>query len=315
MTAADECDILITRVYDAPVARVWAAWTDPAQLAQWWGPRGFTITTHHRDLRVGGMWDYTMHGPDGTDWPNFTRYLEVEPGVRLVYDHGATSADTAPMFRVTSTFRALGERTELTIRMTLPTPEAARETRGFIKAAGGNSTWDRLAEFVEKQGSAQEIFVIARSFDAPVERLFDLWTTPALLAEWLPPTGFRMHIHSADIRTGGALFFAMSNDAFTMHARHEYVVVERPERLEYLQRFTDEHGTVGHPPGVPQWPETLRCCVSFTSEGAAQSRVTVRTEIVGPATEAEVAAFVAERAGMTRGWTGSFDVLEGMLAG
>ena len=48
-------EIHITRVYDAPVEAVWDAWTDPEQVKQWWGPRGFTITTHSKDLRPGGM--------------------------------------------------------------------------------------------------------------------------------------------------------------------------------------------------------------------------------------------------------------------
>jgi uncharacterized protein YndB with AHSA1/START domain len=91
MTATSESkDIHIVRLYDAPLRAVWDAWTDPDQVAQWWGPRGFTLTTHSKDLQSGGSWVYTMHGPDGTDYPNTTHYLDVEPLVRLVYDHGAS---------------------------------------------------------------------------------------------------------------------------------------------------------------------------------------------------------------------------------
>jgi uncharacterized protein YndB with AHSA1/START domain len=71
-------EIRITRIYGAPVKAVWEAWTDPKQAAQWWGPRGFTLTTHSKDLRPGGSWIYTMHGPDGVGYPNKTVYLEVE---------------------------------------------------------------------------------------------------------------------------------------------------------------------------------------------------------------------------------------------
>lgn len=53
-------ELYITRIYDAPVKLVWDAWTDPAKTAKWWGPRGFTITTHSKDLKVGGHWHYTM---------------------------------------------------------------------------------------------------------------------------------------------------------------------------------------------------------------------------------------------------------------
>ncbi len=137
-------EIKITRVYDAPVEAVWDAWTDPVQTAKWWGPRGFTLTTHSKDLRVGGHWHYTMHGPDGTDYPNRTVYYEVELYKRLVYDHGATDK-TPPLFRVTVTFKEIGEQTEMEMIMALPTPEAAAQTKKFVKDAGGNGTWDRLA--------------------------------------------------------------------------------------------------------------------------------------------------------------------------
>ena len=69
-------ELHLTRVYRAPRTLVWKVWTDPVHVAEWWGPRGFTITHHDKDLRAGGHWNYTMHGPDGVDYPNFTRYHE-----------------------------------------------------------------------------------------------------------------------------------------------------------------------------------------------------------------------------------------------
>jgi uncharacterized protein YndB with AHSA1/START domain len=306
-------DIRIVRIYDAPLSMVWDAWTDLRHVAQWWGPRGFTITTHAKELRPGGSWEYTMHGPDGVDWPNFTRYLEVVPQALLVYDHGATSSDSAPMFRVTARFRDLGGRTELDLCMTLPSAEAARNARTFIKAAGGNGTWDRLAEFLESRVSSREIFVINRSFDAPRATVFDMWVSPEKLPAWLPPAGFTMTSAHADVRSGGELRFSMTNGAFTMHARHRYLRVEPTDRLEYLQSFTDAEWNVSRQPGSPMWPETTRVVVEFADEEETQTRVTVRFDIEGEATAAEVAAFVAERGGMARGWSQSFDVLDERL--
>ena len=127
-------EIKITRIYDAPVKTVWAAWTDPKQVAQWWGPRGFTLTTHSKDLRTGGRWIFTMHGPDGVDYPNITQYLEVEKHSRLVYDHGGND-ERSPLFRVTVQFTDLKGKTRMEMSMALPTPEAAEETRKFIKKA------------------------------------------------------------------------------------------------------------------------------------------------------------------------------------
>src|SRR5262249_44839770 len=150
-------EIHITRVYDAPVKAVWDAWTDSKQVAQWWGPRGFTITTHSKDLRPGGSWIYTMHGPDGTDFPNSTVYHEVEKHRKLVYDHGG-SADRPPMFRVTVLFNEIGGKTKMDMTMALATPEALAQTREVIRKFGGNSTWDRLAEYLEKESTGKDRF-------------------------------------------------------------------------------------------------------------------------------------------------------------
>src|SRR5436189_1487784 len=159
-------EIRIVRVYDAPVQAVWDAWTDPEQAAQWWGPRGFTLTTHSKDLRPGGIWHYTMHGSDGTDYPNKAKYFEVEKNAKLVYDHGGYD-DRPPLFHVTVLFSEVKGKTKMEMTMRLPTPEAAEETRKFVKKAGGDATWDRLGEYLEKNISGREKFVINRSFDAP----------------------------------------------------------------------------------------------------------------------------------------------------
>ena len=315
MTPTDSAnDIRITRLYDAPLALVWEVWTVDAHVRQWWGPRGFSITTHSKDLRVGGTWVYTMHGPDGVDYPNYTRYLEVEPQQRLVYDHGASSADAAPMFRVTATFREVDGQTELDIRMTLPTPEAAQQTRVFIKAAGGNATWDRLGEHLEQTANGRALFVINRSFNAPIDTVFDMWTMPEHLVRWLPPTGFDMTYMRADIRVGGRSFFSMSNGEMTMYAVSEYRVIERPSRVEYVHWFADANEQLSRHPGAPTWPDKMVQSILLVAEGEKQTRVTIRTEVLGDATAEQQAAFADARGGMTMGWTGSFDALETLLA-
>ena len=315
MTAtASANDIHITRLYDAPVALVWDAWTDLAQLAQWWGPRGFTITTKSKDLRPGGSWDYIMHGPDGKDWPNFARYHEVEQHKLLVYDHGATSADAKPMFHVTARFSDVGGKTQLDMRMTFASAEEAQQSRVFIKAAGGNSTWDRLAEYLEKEATHQDVFVIARSFDAPIETVYDMWTKPEHIAAWSAPTGFTMQFHDVDLRPGGHGFYSMTNGQFTMYGRAEYIEMRKPERIQYTQQFTDEHGNMSRHPMAPTWPAKMLTTVQLASEGPSQTRVSLRWEVYGEATDEERATFAMAKAGMTQGWTGSFDKLEENLA-
>jgi uncharacterized protein YndB with AHSA1/START domain len=308
-------ELHLTRVYDAPVATVWDAWTDPEQAAQWWGPRGFTITTHSKDLRPGGHWRYTMHGPDGVEYANVTNYLEVETHKKLVYDHGGND-ERKPLFRVTVLFSESKGKTTMDMTMSLPTPEAAEQTRGFIKKAGGESTWDRLAEYLEHVSTKKEIFVINRSFDAPIDVMFEMWTNPEHFSKWLAPTGFDMEFIEADIKSGGKTFYCMSNAAgLKMYGRAKYREVRKPDLLVYTQQFCDETNTKAtRHPMAPTWPETMLTRVQFSEEGPDRTRVSITWEVVGDATPEEMETFIKGRSGMTIGWTGSFDKLEEYLA-
>ncbi len=313
-TANKSNEIKLYRVFDAPVKTVWEAWTDEKQVGQWWGPRGFTITTYSKDLKPGGMWHYTMHGPGGVDYVNKQQYLEVEKYSKLVYDHGGND-ERKPMFRVTVLFKEVGGKTHMDMTMALDTPEAAADTRKFIKKAGGDSTWDRLAEYLEKETSKKEIFVINRTFTAPIELLFEMWTDPKHFAEWMGPTGSAMKIIEGDIKAGGGVFYAMPNaNGPMMYGKTQYREITKPNRLVYTQQFCDEKGNVSRHPMAPNWPETMLTTVVLTPEGPDQTRLTVTWEVYGKAAPEEMETFVKSRAGMVGGWTGSFDRLEDYLA-
>ena len=304
--------IALTRVYEAPVQAVWEAWTNPAEVAQWWGPRGFTITTHSRDLRTGGYWHYTMHGPDGTEYENTTQYLEVVPLQRMVYDHGGHK-DRPPLFRVTMLLSEHAGRTQLDLSFALATPEIAEEMRGFIKKAGGEGTWDRLAEHLAVRCTGKEQFFIARSFDAGIERVFEMWTDPEHLAAWMPPAGATMHFLRADPRVGGSSLYAMTfPDGAVMHGLITYLAIEKPVLITYTQQFCDEQERVIRPPFFKDWPLTMHSTIEFAAESPERTRVTVRWQ-PQEATDADLAEFVKQRGGMTMGWTGSFDKLEAAL--
>jgi uncharacterized protein YndB with AHSA1/START domain len=307
-------EIEIIRIYDAPVKTVWDAWTDPKQAAKWWGPRGFTLTTHSKDLKPGGIWHYTMHGPDGVDYPNKTKYLEVEKYQRLVYDHGGND-ERAPLFRVNVLFSDLKGKTKMEMSMSLPTPEAAEETRKFIKKAGGDSTWDRLAEYLEKESTGKEKFVLNRAFDAPIDVMFEMWTNPKHFSQWLAPTGFTMEFIRADIKPGGSTFYYMAGpDGSKMYGKANYIEISKPNRIVYTQQFSDKNEGVARHPMAPTWPETMMTTVNFSEEGPDRTRVTITWECHGHTTKEELETFITARRGMSQGWTGSLDKLEDYLA-
>jgi uncharacterized protein YndB with AHSA1/START domain len=151
MTDTTDREIITTRVYDYPRELVFKAWTDPKHLDKWWGPNGFRNETHEFNFKVGGIWRFTMHGPDGIDYPNLTTYLEIVPPKRLVYDHGAGHEGEKPLFRATVTFEETNGKTTVTMRAVFSTKEVRdRVVEKHNAIEGGKQTMARLAEYLQK---------------------------------------------------------------------------------------------------------------------------------------------------------------------
>jgi uncharacterized protein YndB with AHSA1/START domain len=146
--AAPEREVVITRLLNAPPALVFKAWLDPQHIAQWWGPNGFTTTIFAMDVRVGGVWHYIMHGPDGVDYPNKVVYLEIVEPERVVYWHGTGDDPDPDAFQNTVTFVARGDKTEVTLRALFATVAARDATLAFGAVEGGNQTLARLEAFL-----------------------------------------------------------------------------------------------------------------------------------------------------------------------
>ena len=309
-------DIKIIRLYDAPIKAVWDAWSDPSQLAEWWGPRGFRITTASKDMRPWGTWRFTMHGPNNVDYPSLSTYIEVKDLARLVYDHGAPDA-SQPAFRTTVEFsEQLGKtpKTQMIMTMTLPSVEAAAAARKVVKEASGESTWDRLAEFLAKKLHGRSQFVINRSFNVSKLQMFEGWTNPEHLIQWLPPTGAMMKFIRADIRPNGSNFYVMEANAGTkMYGVSRYLAIDPPHGLIYLQQFCDEHEKPARHPMSATWPVTMQTTVAFEEEKSDQTRINLIWEPHGAVLPEELETFISARAGMTQGWTGLFNKLEEYL--
>ena len=144
-------EIVISRVFDAPRDVVFSAWTDPEQVAQWWGPDGFSTTTHEMDVRPGGVWRFIMHGPDGVDYKNRIVFREVTPRERLVYVHDDDGEGASGEFVATVTFVDVGGKTELTMRSQFASKaERDRVVEEFGAIEGGKQTLARLAEHLAK---------------------------------------------------------------------------------------------------------------------------------------------------------------------
>jgi len=147
-TSASEREMIVSRLLNAPRELVFDAWTDPKHLGEWWGPVGFTTTTQRMDLRPGGEWIHVMHGPDGTDYPNYTVFIEVDRPARLVYTNSDGDSAAAPViFEATVTFDEQDDRTRVTMRARFRSAaEKARVMREYGAYEGAHQMLDRLAQ-------------------------------------------------------------------------------------------------------------------------------------------------------------------------
>ena len=148
VSAADTSDreIVVTRVFDAPRALVFKAWTDPKHLAHWWGPNGFSITTYEMEFKPGGIWRFVMHGPDGRDYPNEVVYVEIAESERLVYRH------VSAHFQMTVTFADDSGKTKITAQMLFETADLRDRTIKAVGAVEGlKQTLGRLGDYVSQR--------------------------------------------------------------------------------------------------------------------------------------------------------------------
>jgi uncharacterized protein YndB with AHSA1/START domain len=146
-----ECTVVITRVFDAPRALVWRAWTDPKIVGQWFGPRGFTASVPALDAHVGGALHIVMHGPDGNDYPMKGVFTEVKAPERLVFSNIAIDNDGNHLLEgeTTVTLTEQGGKTTMHLRSYAAgrVPIAPQMLAGM--EAGWTQSIDKMQELVE----------------------------------------------------------------------------------------------------------------------------------------------------------------------
>ena len=147
-SATADREIVISRVIGAPRERVFEAFTELRHLSRWWGPEGFTTTTRAFAFRVGGAWDFVMHGPDGTDYQEWSSFTEIVPPERIALLDGESPGDPNA-FASVLTFTAEGAATRIEMRTVFPTRELREEAvQKYHAIEGGEQTLRNLADYV-----------------------------------------------------------------------------------------------------------------------------------------------------------------------
>jgi len=119
-----------SRVFPATLEAVFAALQDPMRLVRWWGPEGFRNTFDSCDIRSGGPWCFTMHGPDGVNYPNVSTFVAVEPPRRVVLQH-----ENAPRFLLTITLSPVDTGTLVTWEQVFADASVAAAVRSIVEPA------------------------------------------------------------------------------------------------------------------------------------------------------------------------------------
>jgi uncharacterized glyoxalase superfamily protein PhnB/uncharacterized protein YndB with AHSA1/START domain len=143
-----ERELTISRLLNAPRELVWEVWTKPEHIKNWWGPTGFTNTIFSMEVKPGGVWDFIMHGPDGTDYKNKSIYKEIIKPERIVFEH------VSPKFIATITFEEKNGKTLLTWNMLFETKEQFEKVVKTFKADEGlKQNIVKLEDYLQAQFS------------------------------------------------------------------------------------------------------------------------------------------------------------------
>ena len=141
-------ELNITRTFIAPLELIWDVWTKPEHIIQWWGPDGFTNTIHQMDFREGGEWTLTMHGADGTNYPNRSVFKEIVPLQKIVFEH------FNPHFITTILFTTQGDETVILWTMEFDSEEMREIIVKAHKADEGlKQNLERLEKFLTRLNS------------------------------------------------------------------------------------------------------------------------------------------------------------------
>jgi len=158
-------------------------------------------------------------------------------------------------------------------------------------------------------------FVISRVLNAPRDLVWQCFTQPERMKQWWGPKGVKILKSQMDLRVGGTYHYGMqTQDGTVMWGRMIYRAITPPERLEFINSFSNETGGLGRHPLAPTWPIEMLSVFTFDEQPGGKTKFTVTWRPYN-ATAEEQATFDAGHASMTGGWSGTMENLENYLKG
>ncbi len=289
--------VVIERTFNAPIARVWKALTDVEEMRQWY----FDLKEFTPE--VGFEFEFVVEH-EGMKYHHLCKVTEVIPQKKIAYTwrYKGEPGDSLVTFELS----ADGNKTKL--RLTHEGLETFPKTPAYARKnfeAGWTGIGTELEQFLEGQDRQ---FVISRTFDAPRDLMWKIWTERDHLAKWFGPKGVTIVSAKNDLRVGGVFHYGMKTaDGKMMWGKWIYREIVPPRRLVFIVSFSDEQGGVARHPFNAEWPLETLSTVTF-AEQDGKTEVTVRWTPHN-ATESERKTFETNREGMKQGWGGTFDRL------
>lgn len=299
----------LTRLFDAPPALVFQAWTEPEHLGRWCCPRGFKVISGEGDLRPGGAWRCVMQSPEGAEHAVRGVYREIVTPKRLVFTHAweeDAAGELGPETLVTVTFAKEAEKTRITFDQGVFATAESRDNH----ADGWSETLDNLTAYLAEISnpilpSTEEVssreLVLTRLINAPRTRVFQAWTDPAQLAQWWGPHGMTVPVCEMEVKPGGVFRTVMRAPDGTEYPNEGFFVeVAEPERLA----FTDKLEANGKPSR-----EAFMLATATFEEQDGKTKLTARALHYSDADREK-----HERMGFHKGWGEMLERLETHVA-
>ena len=238
IVASGDREIVMTRVFAAPQARVFEALTKPVLIQRWLlGPDGWTMPVCTVDLRMGGSYRYVWRNADGREMGMGGVFREVLPPERIVstekFDRSWYPGEALNTLVLTER----DGQTTLTNTLRYESRAARDEVLQSDMERGVAVSYDRLEASLTSPATVAREIVSSRLINAPRETVFKAFSDPTRLAQWWGPQGCTNIFHAFDFRPGGAWRFTMRGADGTAHEMdQQFAEIVPPERIVVRHR-------------------------------------------------------------------------------
>ncbi len=299
-----------SRVFNAPVELVWKVWSEQKHLDNWWGPKGFTQTTHAHEFKTGGAWNFTMHGPNGVDYKNEMQYGEILLHQKIVLQHLSL-----PKFTITTFFIPLEDnRTRVEFNSVFEDQGTFDTVLDFAILGNVQHQVRFEAELAKLTGAVAPIeFSISREFKANNALMWEMFTSPTHMAKWYGPKETKVGHCDLNFKRGGYYHFSMvAEDGNESWGKSYYIDIIKNTRLVFVNTFSDKAGNLTRHPMAPLMPKELLTFINFYDVGNGNTKIEINWLPINALPE-EIIFFNEMHDSFRMGWTGSLDRLESLI--